>query len=41
MFQPKVYNGCHDMTQNSLNFNYVAVVTVARNYYRINFLGMN
>ena len=36
-FQPKVYDGCHDMIQISMSFNDFVVFTVERNNYRINF----
>ena len=39
-FQPKVYNGCHDMIQKSMSFNDIAIVTAKRNYYTINFCFM-
>ena len=39
-FQPKVYEGCHNMSQKSMSFNNVAIVTVGRNDYRIHFRSM-
>ena len=36
-FQPKVCNGCHDMTQKSTNLNDFATVTVKGNDYKVNF----
>ena len=39
-FQPKFCNGCHDMTQKSLSFNDVEVVTVERDDYLIRFWNM-
>ena len=38
-FQPKVYEGCH-MSQKSMSFNNVAIVTVGRSDYRIHFRSM-
>ena len=37
IFQPKVSDGCHDMTQKSMGFNVNTIVTVKRHSYRINF----
>lgn len=37
IFQPKVSDGCHDMTQKSMGFNGNTIVTVKRHSYRINF----
>ena len=34
-FQPKVCNGCHDMTYKSMSFNSVAIVAIVENWYRI------
>ena len=39
-FQPKLYDSCHNMSQKSMSFNHVAIVTVGRNDYRIHFCGM-
>ena len=36
-FQPKVCNGCHDLTERTLSFNDVAIVSVKDNDYRIHF----
>ena len=36
-FQPKVCDGCHDVTLRSITFDDFAIVTVKRNYHRINF----
>ena len=36
-FQPKVCNGCHDMTQKSTNLNDFATVTVKGSDYKVNF----
>ena len=37
IFQPKVSDGCHNMTQKSMGFNGNTIVTVKRHSYRINF----
>ena len=34
-------NGCHDLMQKAMNFNDVAIVSIKRNDYRINFWHMN
>ena len=34
IFQPKLSDGCHDVTQKSASF---AIVTIKRNDYKINF----
>ena len=39
-FQPKVCDGCHDMTRKSMSFMYVAIVTVKIIDYRIHFWGI-
>ena len=39
-FQPKFCNGCHDMTQKSMSFNDVEIVTVERDDYLIHFWNM-
>ena len=36
-FQPKICNGCHDMTQKSMNFHDAVTVTLKGNDYRIKF----
>ena len=33
-FQPKICNGCHNLTQKVLSFNDVAIVSVKENDYR-------
>ena len=33
-FQPKVCNDCQDMTQKSMSFNDVAIVSIRGNDYR-------
>lgn len=40
-FQQILCDGCHDMSQTSISFNDVAIVTVERNDYTIHFLGAN
>ena len=34
-FQPKVCNGCHEMTQKSMSFNNVTIFTVKKKDYMI------
>ena len=34
-FQPKVFDNCHDLMQNIMGFNDVAIVSTKRNDYRI------
>ena len=36
-FQPKIFNGCHDMTQKSMSFDDAVIVAVRGNHYRIKF----
>ena len=40
-FEPHLCNGCHDLIQKGMNFNYVAIVSIKWNDYRIHFLYMN
>ena len=40
-FDPKEFNGCHDLMQKAMNFNDVAIVFVEVNDYRIHFLYMS
>ena len=40
-FQRKVRESCHDMTQKSMSFNDFAIVTIRRNYYKINIWSMS
>ena len=37
MFEPYVCNGCHDLMQEAMNFNDVAIVSVKGSDYRIHF----
>ena len=39
-FELKVYEGCYNMSQKSMSFNNVAIVTVGRSDYRIHFRSM-
>ena len=36
-YQPYVCNGCHDLVQKSMNFNYIAIVSGKGSGYRIHF----
>ena len=36
-FQPKIFNGCHDMTQKYMSFDDAVIVAVRGNHYRIKF----
>lgn len=36
-FQLKVWNACHWMTQKSMNFNNIAIVTIEGDNYRVHF----
>ena len=40
-YEPYLYNGCHDLMQKVMNFNFVAIVSVKRSDYRIRFLYMS
>ena len=40
-FQPKLFDGCHDLTLKAMSFNDVAIVSVKGNYYRIQFWYMS
>lgn len=40
-FQPKECDGCYDMTHKSKSFNYITVVTIVENGYRIQFWFIN
>ena len=40
-YEPYLCNGCHDLTQNAMSFNNVAIVNVKGNAYRINFWYMS
>lgn len=37
-FQPKVCDGCHDMTHKSMSFDDGTILIVKRHDYRINFI---
>ena len=39
-FELKVYECCYNISQKSMSFNNVAIVTVGRNDYRIHFRSM-
>ena len=41
IFQPKVYNGCHDLMLKAMNFNDFLVISFKGNDYRIHFLYMS
>ena len=36
-YEPYLCNGCHDLMQKAMNFNDVAIVSIKRNDYRIQF----
>ena len=36
-YGPYLCNGCHDLMQKAINFNYVAIVYIKVNAYRIHF----
>ena len=36
-YEPCLCNGCHDLMQNAMNFNDVAIVSVKGSDYRIHF----
>ena len=40
-YESYLCNGCHDLMQKAMSFNYVAVVYVKGNAYRINFWYMS
>ena len=40
-YEPYLCNGCHDLMQKAINFNYVAIVSIKGNDYRINFWYMS
>ena len=40
-YEPYLCNGCHDLMQKAKNFNDVAIVSIKRNYYRIDFWYMS
>ena len=40
-YEPYLCNDCHDLMQKTMNFNYIAIVSVKGNDYRIYFWYMN
>ena len=34
-YEPYLCNGCHDLMQKAMNFNYVVIASIKGNYYRI------
>ena len=40
-YEPYLCNGCHDLMQEAMNFNDVAIVSIKGNDYRINFWYMS
>ena len=40
-YEPYLCNGCHDLMEKAMSFNYVAIVSIKGNYYRIHFLYMS
>ena len=40
-YEPYLCNGCHDLLQKAMNFNDVAIVSIKRNDYRIQFWYMS
>ena len=40
-YEPYLCNGCHDVMQKVMNFNYVAIVSIKGNYYIIHFWYMS
>ena len=40
-YEPYLCNGCHDLMQETMNFNYVAIVSIKGNDYRIHFWYMS
>ena len=40
-YEPYFCNGCHDLMQKAMNFNYVAIVSIKENGYRIHFWYMS
>ena len=40
-FQPFVCNDCHDLLQNVMSINDVAIVSINRNSYRTHLLGIS
>ena len=40
-FEPYLCNGCHDLTQKTMNFDDFAIVSIKESNYRIDFWYMN
>ena len=40
-YESYLYNGCHDLMQKDMNFNYVAIVSIKANAYEVNFWYMS
>ena len=40
-YEPYLCNGCHDLMEEAMNFNDVAIVPIKRNDYRIHFWYMS
>ena len=40
-YEPYLYNGCHDLMEKAISFNYAAIVYVKGNAYRIHFWHMS
>ena len=40
-YEPYLCNCCHDLMQKAINFNYVAIVSIKGNDYRIHFWYMS
>ena len=40
-YEPYLYNGCHELMQEAMSFNNIAIVYVKGNVYRINFWYMS
>ena len=36
-YEPYLCNGCHDLMQKAMNFNYVPIVSIKKSDYRIHF----
>ena len=39
--EPRLCNGCHDLMQKAMSFNYFAIVSIKSSDYRIHFWYMN
>ena len=40
-YEPYLWNGCHDLMQEALNFNNIAIVSIKGSHYRIHFWYMS